>query len=110
MSHGETSSVAKLAFESTTLPLLTVGCWMSAGLGGLGLDCLGLMRDAAEEVVSGAASATEPNSMSDSEDSRRLFAGVSFSMASYDEEVSLPESKEVDFRRTGCGMAAGGET
>ena len=83
MSHGETSSVAKLAFESTTLPLLTEGCWMSAGFWEVGLDCFGLIRDTIEGAGSGASFATESSdSIPGSEDSRRLFLDTLFSMAS----------------------------
>lgn len=68
------------------------------------------MRDAAEEAGSGASSATEPSkAMSGSEDNRRLFMDLLFLMTSYDGEVSLSEFDEVDFRRVGCGMAAGSE-
>lgn len=96
MSHGATSSVAKLAFESTTLPLLTVGYSMSAGFLEGVVACLGLMRDAVEGTGAGASSATEPSdSVSDPEDSRRLFLNKTFSMASYDGESLLEEAPEV---------------
>ena len=118
MSHGDTFSVAKLCFESTTLPLLTVGCWMSVGFWVVGVDCLGLMRDTSEGTGSGAASDTEPfDSLSVSEDSRRRFRDTLFLITSYDVEVVLEkvsemslsdfgdERGEVEFRRTSCGIA-----
>ena len=83
ISHGETSSVAKLAFESTILPLLTVGCWMSAGFWEVRLDCFGLMRDTIEGADSRGSSATESSdSTPGSEDSRRLFLEIMLLMAS----------------------------
>ena len=45
MSHGATSRVAKLAFPSTILPLLTMGCEMALGLFTALLRARGLMRD-----------------------------------------------------------------
>ncbi len=83
ISHGETSSVAKLAFESTILPLLKVGCWMSAGFWEVRLDCFGLMRDTIEGADSGGSFATESSdSIPGSEDSRRLFLEMLLFLAS----------------------------
>ena len=45
ISHGATSSVAKLAFESTTFPLLMIGCAMSLELFAALAGARGLMRD-----------------------------------------------------------------
>lgn len=119
MSQGETFSVAKLASESTTLPLLTVGCWMAAGFLAIGLYSLGLMRDVVEGTGAGASSATEPSDpLSGIGDSRRLFLDVMVSVASYEEEVLLEEACEVlrsefedkcEDRRMSRGMAAGSE-
>ena len=120
MSHGETFKVAKLFCESTTLPLLTVGCWMSAGFWGFVLDNLGLMRDVVEGRGAGAPSVTEPSKpRSGSEDSRRLFRDVLSSMTLYRRDLLLKETCEVslsefeaeceEFRRMSRAMAAGGE-
>ena len=50
------------------------------------------MRDKFEDTGAGAPSATEPSdSRSDSEESRRLFLDVLFSMASYDGELLLED-------------------
>ena len=113
MSHGDTFSVAKLAFESTTLPLLTVGCWMFAGFWVIGLGCLSLMRDTLEGNGSGASSDSETSdSLLASEDSLRRFLETLFLIASYDVEVLLEEDSEIslseieEFRRISCGIAA----
>lgn len=77
------------------------------------------MRDKVEGAGADALSAIEPsNSVSRSEDNRRLFLGMLFSVALYDGEVLLvgacefPQS-EVDeceeSHRTKRGMTAGGE-
>ena len=119
ISHGETFSVAKLASESTTLPLLTVGCWMAAGFWEVRLYDLGFMRDVDEGTGTGVSSATEPsNTLSGIGDSRRFLLDVMVSMASYDEELLLEEACEVllsecedecEDRRMSCGIAAGSE-
>ena len=109
MSHGVTFSVAKLAFESTTLPLLTVGCRMSAGCWGVGLDCFGLMRDTIEGTGSGASSDTEPSeSLSASEDSRRRFLDTLLSIASYDVEVLFEEASKMSLSEIGDECEEGG--
>ena len=118
MSHGETFSVAKLASESTTLPLLTVGCWMAAGFWWVGLYSLGLMRDVVGDTGAGASSVTEPsNPLSGVGDSRRLFLDVLVSRASYEEQVLVEKACEVllsefegeceEFRRMSRGMVTG---
>lgn len=119
MSHGETFSVAKLALESTILPLLRLGYWMSVGSWGFELYSLVLMRDKVEGAGADASSATEPSDcLSRSKDSRRLFLGVLFSVVSYDGEVLLGGACEVSLsevdeceesHRINRGMTACGE-
>ena len=88
MSHGETFSVAKLDFESTTLPLLTVGSWMSAGFWLVEIHCLGLMRDMVEGTGASASSTADPSvSKTGSEDSRLLFLDSLFLPASCDGKI-----------------------
>ena len=76
------------------------------------------MRDNFEGTGAGTSSATEPSdSPADSEESRRLFLDVLFSMASYDAEIlledvcedSLPEMEGVCavLRRMNRGMVTG---
>lgn len=120
MSHGETFRVAKLAFESTTLPLLTTGCRISAGFLGIGSEIFDRTRDMFEGTGAGVSSVSEASdSMSGSADSRRLFLDVLLSMASYDGELLLEDACKgslSDFgdewdecRAFSCGMAAGSE-
>ncbi len=113
MSHGATSRVAKLALESTTLPLLTSGFSMSAGFAGVVLNFLGLMRD----VVDGTGGSGSTVDASDSWDNLRLFLEVPCPMTAYDWDALLDESleaslselaecDEVEPSRVGCGMTA----
>lgn len=96
MSHGATSKVAKLAFESTTLPLLMVGCSISPGfLDGLS-TFLGLMRDVIDGPKRGFA--TEA---SDSVDILGLFLEASSSIFSWDvllEDPSKASLSEIEER------------
>ena len=96
MSHGATSKVAKLAFESTTLPLLMVGCSISPGfLDGLS-TFLGLMRD----VIDGPKRGGFATEASDSVDILGLRLEASLSIFSWDvlleepSEASLSEIEE----------------
>lgn len=55
---------------------------MSAGFWGVRLDSLGLMRDIVKGAGAGASIGEPSDSMSGSEDSRRLFLDVLFLIAS----------------------------
>ena len=113
MSHGATSRVAKLALESTTFPLLTSGCAMSAGFAGVVLSFLALMRD----VVDGTGGSGSSIDASDSWDNLRLFLEVPCPMNAYDWDALLDESPEASLSElaecdeveppgVGCGMTA----
>lgn len=69
MSHGATSRVAKLALESTTLPLRRVGCCICAGSWAVEVGVAGLMRDVVGKIE-GVGSASE---LFDTGDSLLLF-------------------------------------
>ncbi len=69
MSHGATSSVAKLAFESTTFPLLTMGCKISLEVFTALSGARGLMRDDVGAVGCGVSGSGK----SDWGDTLRLF-------------------------------------
>ena len=116
MSHGATSRVAKLALESTTFPLLTSGCSISAGFAGVASTCLVLMRD----VVDGTGGNGSTIDASDSWDNLRLFLEEPFPMTAYDWDAllaepldaslsELEECDEVEPDRVGCGMAGVGD-
>ena len=90
MSHGATSKVAKLAFESTTLPLLIVGCSISPGFVDDLSAFLGLMRD----VIDGPERGGFATEASDSGDILRLFLEVSLSIFSYDWDVLAEDASE----------------
>lgn len=116
MSHGATCRVAKLALESTTLPLLTSGCSMSAGFAGVVSAFLVLIR----EVADGTGGSGSTADASDSWDNLRLFLEEPFPVTAYDWDASLEESldaslseleecDEVEPDRVGCGMARVGD-
>lgn len=63
MSHGTTPRVAKLAFESTTLPLLRVGLAMSAGfVAAVDATSRRLIREVGVSTGGGAAAAAAASS------------------------------------------------
>ena len=105
MSHGATSSVAKLALESTSLPLLIVGCSISAGFVEGVVARLDLIRDAVACIRPDfSSSSTEVvDSLSGVGDIRRLLLDACPSMASYEgatlpekvSEASLPDLEDV---------------
>ena len=116
MSHGATSRVAKLALESTTFPLLTSGCSISAGFAGVASTFLVLMRD----VVDGTGGSGSTIDASDSWDNLRLFLEVPFPMTAYGWNVlleepldaslsELEECDEVEPDRVGCGITGVGD-
>jgi len=110
MSHGDTSSVAKLAFESTTLPLWVVGCCIAPDSCNLDCSALGLIRDAVLEMR-GTSALAEPWAG----DNLILFLEYPGLVSWYEakswlekaSEASLSELDGVDERRIGAGIGAG---
>lgn len=91
MSHGATFSVAKLAFESTTFPLLMVGCRISLGFFTAVSGARGLMRDDVGAVGCGDSGSGK----SDCGDNLRLFLECSPTLSIRStSEASLAESDD----------------